>query len=196
MTDDPGSNIIDFARRRAERDRAADFPAIDIAANAIVDRLIAGEELHEFVVQGDEGDESLVEVADPLDLIMSEFFGHFGPKAGSGAIRVALEAHTAIGDRRGGCPPRAVTAAGKALEPFMPGRGNAAGKGSHNPDWLGARDRLWVMNFKHLTARGLKPMAIYRHLAKETGLTVGYVKKHLATLLRKDKVTVFLDDDW
>jgi hypothetical protein len=108
MNDDQASAVIDFARRSAERGKGP-ASARRAAANKILQRLIDGETLHEYVVQDDDdGEERLVEVADPLRLIMSEFFGHFGYSAGCEALRAVLETRTAIGDRRGGREARQI----------------------------------------------------------------------------------------
>lgn len=184
MTDDRETEGITFARHRAVRDGSADLSLMDAAAGTILQRLIEGEELHEFVIEGDEGEERLIEVADPLRLVMSEFFGRFDYHAGCEALNLALE--KCIGNRAGR-PPAAVTRARKKLKAFMRARGKPGGRTKANPDRLRSRDHLWLILSDDLASKDWGWEKIAQHifeLENSEKLSLEYIRKHLRDIRR------------
>lgn len=185
--------VADWHLRRAygaERQGARD------AAKKIVCRLRSGRRLRDFVVADTEDGEQLVEVANPLDVILFEFFSHFGYHVGCEALTQALHHYTA---GRPGKPSPAITRVRRALKPYMPSRGNARGKAKVSPDRLERRDALWLLLSDRMTANGTKPMAAYRAIAHAEGLGVHRVKTRVAQLRNAQKATAALiekDVEW
>jgi hypothetical protein len=201
VTDEPEPPGIDSVRRRLLRPRARDAQSrIDETACGIVKRLVdhfdGRDELREFVTVGPDDDAILVEVANPLEIILDEYFGYFGYYAGCEALKRELDA---LGPGQGRKLPKAIRDAGEALKPFMPRPGKPGGRTSFIPDRLGARNRLWLYVSDYLAAKGLGPEGIARHIHEHENygnVTLEYLRKHLRKLRQRRDEQETGENDW